>query len=62
MRSTTYRAIPCSCWSPHCRAWHVSPVADVPCVSFTQEQAVAVAKLLNEMAAKEEEATEASRG
>lgn len=44
---TTYRAVPCGCRSPVCNHWHVSPVADVQCVSFTEEQARAVATLLN---------------
>lgn len=44
-----YRAIPCSCGHRACKNWFVDPVAAVQCVSFTQEQAEAVAKLLNEM-------------
>lgn len=41
-----YRACKCPCGE--CNDWHVSPVADVWGVGFTQEQAEAVAQLLNE--------------
>lgn len=45
-----YKAIPCSCGHPVCKNWLVDPVAAFQGVSFTQEQAEAVAVLLNAMA------------
>lgn len=45
----TYRATPCPCGFDGCVSWHVEPVAATQCVSFTKFQAVAVAKLLNEL-------------
>lgn len=42
-----YRAIPCACAYAKCPDWHVSGVADVQGVCFTQAQAEAVAQLLN---------------
>lgn len=47
---TTYRAIRCACGDAYCHDWHVSPVAARWGVSFTQEQAEAVAELLNGLA------------
>ena len=44
-----YRASRCPCGDPICEDWHVWPVAAVQCVKFTQEQAEAVAELLNNM-------------
>ena len=38
----------CPCGHRHCKDWHVEPNAAVQGVSFTKEQAEAVAKLLNE--------------
>jgi hypothetical protein len=43
-----YRAIPCPCGHPACTSWMVEPVAAVQGVSFTREQAEAVARLLSE--------------
>ncbi len=40
---------PCPCQRPNCTCWHVSPEAAVQSVSFTEVQARAVAKLLDEM-------------
>ena len=48
----TYTAVPCPCKQKGCEDWHVSNVARVQGVEFTQDQAVAVAKLLNRMARK----------
>jgi len=45
----TYQATPCQCGRRTCPDWHVAPVADLQGVSFTKEQAQAVAALLNEM-------------
>lgn len=45
-----YRASKCPCGHPACASWHVDSVAAVQGVSFSQRQAEAVAKLLNEMA------------
>ena len=42
-------AIKCDCGHKSCKAWHVSPEADVQGVRFTQEEALAVAALLNSM-------------
>jgi hypothetical protein len=44
-----YRASPCPCGHRACTSWHVSWVANVQGVSFTQAQAEAVAELLNRM-------------
>ena len=44
-----YSAVRCNCGHRACKNWHVKPVADIHSVSFTKEQAEAVAKLLNEM-------------
>lgn len=44
-----YKAIKCPCGHAACASWHVSPVADTQGVSFTKEQAEAVAKLLNDL-------------
>jgi hypothetical protein len=43
-----YWAKPCNCGYDRCPDWHVAPVADAQGVSFTKEQAEAVAELLNE--------------
>lgn len=48
-----YRAVHCGCGSKACQYWHVTNVANVQGVSFTREQAEAVAGLLTAMAAKE---------
>lgn len=42
---TIYKATPCPCGC--CKDWHVSPIADVQGVGFSQRQAEAVADLLN---------------
>lgn len=42
-------AVRCQCGHPSCTAWHVTPCAAVQCVRFTEKQARAVARLLNEM-------------
>lgn len=42
-----YRAVKCPCGHQACKAWHVSEVAHVQGVSFTEDQANAVAELLN---------------
>lgn len=56
----TYKAVPCGCeerfkpkpnWK--CKDWHVTNVAHVQGVNFTRKQAIAVARLLNEMAKSE---------
>lgn len=47
-----YRAEPCACGHRVCKAWHVHPVAAVQGVSFTEEQARAVAEFLNELEAR----------
>ncbi len=44
-----YSARRCPCGHPSCKSWHVDPVAAVQSVSFTEEQARAVAELLNKM-------------
>ncbi len=44
-----YRAIPCPCGHAACSSWMVDPVAAVQGVSFIEEQARAVAGLLNAM-------------
>lgn len=44
-----HRAEPCGCRHPTCSAWHVSPCAAVQSVRFSEEQARAVAALLNAM-------------
>jgi hypothetical protein len=43
-----FRATPCCCGHPTCRAWHVAPVANVQGVSFTEHQAKLVAQVLND--------------
>lgn len=45
--TTQHRAVRCSCGHRACKDWHVAPSADAPSVKFTQEEAEAVAKLLN---------------
>lgn len=42
-----YLAVRCLCDHPNCKDWHVEPVAAIQGVSFTREQAEAVAMLLN---------------
>ncbi len=42
-----YRAVRCPCGDPVCKDWHVSPVAQVQGVKFTEEQARSVVKLLS---------------
>jgi hypothetical protein len=49
-----YKAVPCPCGHRVCKNWFVDPVAAVQCVSFTKEQAEAVAQLLNDMEEKQE--------
>ena len=44
-----YEPVPCACGV--CSHWHVTDVAEVQGVSFTEEQAVAVADMLNKMRA-----------
>jgi hypothetical protein len=48
-----YMAVKCPCGHRACKDWHVSNVAHVQGVHFTEEQANAVAKLLNEMEDKD---------
>lgn len=48
----TYFAKPCPCGHPVCKNWFVEPVAAYQGVSFTEEQARAVAALLNVMEEK----------
>jgi len=43
------RAIPCPCGHRACRNWLVTPHADLQGVSFSKEEAEAVADLLNKM-------------
>jgi len=50
MNTTTYTISKCPCGDPICKDWHVNPVAALQGVHFTEEQAMMVAKLLNEMA------------
>jgi hypothetical protein len=45
----TYYAVKCPCKSKACTYWHVDPVASIQGVSFTEEQAKAVAELLNKL-------------
>jgi len=53
------RAVKCPCGSNSCRDWLIDPEAYVQGVSFTQEQAEAVAHLLNSLAlAKQDELEE----
>lgn len=47
MQKYSVRKCPCGC--DQCPDFHVSPVAAVWGVGFTEKQAEAVAKLLNEM-------------
>lgn len=61
------RAIPCPCGHPACKHWHVSGVANVQGVSFTEAQAKAIVVLLRQpevvaqFAATHDEAEKASR-
>ena len=41
-------AKPCPCRNDFCKDWHVEPVAAMQGVSFTEEQARAVAEFLND--------------
>lgn len=50
----TYRAVKCPCRHISCTNWHITIVADLQGVSFTQEQAIAVALILNQMDAAED--------
>lgn len=43
-----FRAEKCGCKNKTCQDWHVAPVAAVQGVGFSQKQAEAVAKLLND--------------
>lgn len=43
----TYYATPCQCGDPLCKDWHVKPVAAYQGVCFTEQQARAVAAVLN---------------
>lgn len=43
----TYRAVQCPCGHRACKDWHVDPAASVQGVRFTEDQAKAVAALLN---------------
>lgn len=43
----TYRAIKCACGHPLCKDWHVSDVADIQGVKFTQAQAELIVRVLN---------------
>lgn len=43
----TYRALRCPCGDPICKHWHVSDVAEMQGVRFTQAQAELVARVLN---------------
>lgn len=43
------RASKCPCGDKGCVSWHVEPMAAIQGVSFTEEQAHAVAWLLNKM-------------
>lgn len=52
-----YKAERCGCRSPNCPDWHVSPVAVVQGVNFTERQARAVAAVLNALEEEEEEET-----
>lgn len=45
--SERYRATPCPCGHKTCKSWHVEPVAAMQGVNFMQDQAEAVAELLN---------------
>lgn len=47
--ATIYTVSPCPCGHPACKDWHVSPVAALQGVKFTERQARAVAGLLNQM-------------
>ncbi len=51
----SYKAVPCMCGDKICKHWHVSAVADRQGVSFTQQEAEAVANLLNIMMKQEQE-------
>ena len=50
-----YEAVRCNCGKQVCTDWHVEPVCDVWGVNFTEKQARAVAKLLNEMEKDDEQ-------
>lgn len=45
-----YMAVRCPCGDGACTSWHVAPIAQVQGVSFTEAQAIAVARCLNGMA------------
>lgn len=42
-----FTAMKCPCGHKSCKNWFVSPVAAVQSVSFTEEQAKAVAEFMN---------------
>ncbi len=44
-----YTISKCPCGNRVCKNWHVDPVAAIQGVKFTEEQARAVADLLNKM-------------
>ena len=44
-----FRVSQCQCNYAKCKDWHIAPVADVQGVRFTEEQAIAVATLLDGM-------------
>lgn len=50
----TYKAVLCNCGHDACKDWHVSPSADVHGVSFTREEAVIVAAVLNALETRKE--------
>ena len=52
-----FKPIRCNCGHPACKHWHVAPVADQHGVSFTEEEANAVADLLNKMHKEKEKET-----
>lgn len=49
MKMGPYVVSRCSCGQRGCSDWHVSPVAAVQCVKFTEKQARAVAAVLTAM-------------
>lgn len=51
-----YTATRCPCGHKGCRAWLVEPVAAVQGVCFNEFQAVAVARLLNNLVANSQKA------
>lgn len=49
MKMGPYVVSRCPCGQRGCSDWHVSPVAAVQCVKFTEKQARVVAAVLNAM-------------